>query len=352
MDTAFNPLDRLALPPDRVRLIGRLDEFKGRWKALGDLAPERLGALRRIATIESVGSSTRIEGARLSNDEVEKLLAGLDPWSLRSRDEAEVAGYAELMELIFESWSEMSLTENHILQLHRTMLTYSGKDEHHRGKYKVLPNSVDAFDDEGRSLGTVFETATPFDTPRLMRELVAWARTALDEQAHHPLLVIAVFVLRFLAIHPFQDGNGRLSRALTTLLLMRSGYTYVPYSSLERIVEQNKSEYYRRLRRGQATLGRDESQLLEWISFFLNCLLRQCEDLERKVERERAMAPVSPLSSRLIDIVTEHGRTTVRDATALTGSNRNTVKTHLRRLVAAGRLVQHGRGKGTWYEKP
>jgi Fic family protein len=352
MDTAFDPLRQISLPPGDVRQIGQLDEFKGRWRALGDLAPERLHALKRIATIESVGSSTRIEGARLTDDEVEKLLSGLDPRSFSSRDEAEVAGYAEVMELIYESWSEIPLTENHILQMHTTVLKHTSKDERHRGKYKTLPNHVEAFDGAGQSLGVVFETASPFDTPRLMKNLVNWTRSALEREEHHPLLVIAVFVVRFLAIHPFQDGNGRLSRVLTTLLLLRKGYSYVPYSSLERVIEDNKDDYYKALRRAQATLDGDESQLPDWISFFLSCLLRQAEALESKVEQERLMSPLSPLSARIMAIVAEHGRITVREATALTGANRNTVKVHLKRLTQAGRLAQRGRGKGTWYEKP
>lgn len=352
MGMTFDPLANLNLSTEMVRLIGRLDEFKGRWTALGDLAPDRLRALRRVATIESVGSSTRIEGARLTDDQVEKLLAGLDASSFRSRDEAEVAGYAEVMELIFDSWPEIPLTENHILQMHGRMLRHSGKDERHRGNYKTLPNHLEAFDPDGGSLGVIFETATPFDTPRLMTELIEWTRTALEGPQHHPLLVIGVFVLRFLAIHPFQDGNGRLSRALTTLLLLRSGYAYVPYASLERVIEDNKDTYYRTLRRGQATLGGDESQLGEWTSFFLGCLARQADVLEQKVKSERIMAPLAPLASQIIDIVSAHGRTTVREATALTGANRNTVKKHLSDLVAAGRLARRGRGKGTWYEKP
>ena len=347
----MKPLERLAVSQRLLKAIAEIDEFKGRWAALGNLAPERLSALRRIATIESVGSSTRIEGVKLTDDEVEKLLSGIDIKSFRSRDEQEVAGYAELMELVFESFSEITLTENHIRRFHGVLLKYSEKDARHRGEYKKFPNSVEAFDEEGRSAGVVFEAATPFDTPRLMQELVVWTRNALDAGEHHPLLVIGVFVVRFLAIHPFQDGNGRLSRALTTLLLLRAGYAYVPYSSLERIVEDNKSGYYQALRRGQATLGKDESQLVDWISFFVDCLVRQKDVLVRKIERERIIAPQAPLSEKILGLVREHGRVTVRDATALTGANRNTVKDHLKQLVRAGHLAKRGRGRGTWYEK-
>ncbi len=275
----MDSLSKTRITPDLLKTIGEIDEFKGRWEALGVLAPERLSALKRIATIESVGSSTRIEGVNLSDDEIERFLSGLDASSFRSRDEEEVAGYADLMELVFESYTNIPLTENTIRQLHRTLLRYSHKDERHRGNYKTLSNSVEAFDTEGRSIGVIFETATPFDTPRLMEALVAWSSEAMEKKEHHPLLIIAVFVVRFLAIHPFQDGNGRLSRALTTLLLLRAGYDYVPYSSLERIVEDNKDEYYKALRRAQATLDKDESQLIDWLTFFVRALHRQKEVL-------------------------------------------------------------------------
>ncbi len=347
----MDSLSKTRITPDLLKTIGEIDEFKGRWESLGNLAPERLSALKRIATIESVGSSTRIEGAKLNNDEIEKLLSGLDVSSFRSRDEEEVAGYAELMELVFESSADIQLTENTIRQLHDILLKYSHKDERHRGNYKTLSNHVEAFDEQGRSVGVIFETATPFDTPRLMEALVAWTNEAIQEGKHHPLLIIAMFVVRFLAIHPFQDGNGRLSRALTTLLLLQAGYNYVPYSSLERIVEDSKDEYYKALRRAQATLNKDESQLIDWLTFFVSALCRQKDVLDQKVKQEKLMAPLAPLSEKLLGIVRKHGRVTVREAAAITEANRSTIKDHLKQLVNAGRLVKRGQGRGTWYEK-
>lgn len=342
----------LTISPEMLRFIGKLDEFKGRWHAIGRLAPERLSALRRVATIESVGSSTRIEGSKLSDQEVDRLLSGMAIDSFRSRDEQEVAGYAAAMELIFESFSEISLSDNHIKQLHGLLLKYSTKDERHRGQYKTLPNQVEAFDAEGKSVGVIFATAAPFDTPRLMETLLAWTRQAVEGGEHHPLLVIAVFVVRFLAIHPFQDGNGRLARALTTLLLLRAGYTYAPYSSLERVIEENKDQYYLSLRHAQSTLDGDESNLHEWVHFFLRCLVAQKDALQRRIERERLIAPLPPLSESLLQITREHGRVTTATGTRITGANRNTVKVHLRNLVEAGHLVSHGKGKGTWYGLP
>jgi len=222
--TMAPPLDvsRLRITPGILALIAEIDEFKGAWRAIGRLAPERLSRLRHVATIESIGSSTRIEGARLSNREVEALLSNLQLRSFSTRDEQEVAGYADVMETIFIHWGDITLTENHIRQLHRDLLMHSGKDERHRGNYKALANHVEAFDSDGRSLGIVFATATPFDTPRLMAELVDWVRDQREREVLHPLLVIAIFVVVFLEIHPFQDGNGRLSRVLTTLLLLQA----------------------------------------------------------------------------------------------------------------------------------
>ena len=226
----------IAITPEMVKLIGEIDEFKGAWKAFQNLAPDRLNLLRKVATVESVGSSTRIEGARLTDGDVERLLSGVGLKHSRSRDEEEVAGYAEAMNLVFESFADIPVTENQIKQLHQILLRYSSKDTRHRGEYKKLPNRVEAFDADGKSVGVVFETASPFDTPRKMQGLVEWFNGAVAKDRQHRLVLIAVFVVHFLAIHPFQDGNGRLSRVLTTLLLLKAGYLYVPYASLERLI--------------------------------------------------------------------------------------------------------------------
>jgi Fic family protein len=346
----LNPFKNVALTSDLLRLVGEIDEFKGAWMALGNLAPDRLATLRRVATIESVGASTRIEGAKLTDQEVDLLLSNLDLGSFRTRDEQEVAGYAEATKLVFNSWHEIPFTENHIKQLHGTLLKFSQRDEHHRGEYKKTANNVEAFDEHGRSVGVIFETASPFDTPRLMQELVEWTRQELKGNKHHPLLVIAVFIVRFLAVHPFQDGNGRLARVLTNLLLLQTGYTYMPYSSLERVVEENREQYYRGLRSAQGTLDKDESHLTDWLRFFLLCLLQQKESLAEKVKRERLMTALSPLDEQILQLIRQHGRITLSDAQTLTDANRNTLKLHLRQLVQAGRLKLLGRGRSSWYE--
>jgi Fic family protein len=345
--------DILQITPEVLNLIAELDEFKGAWQALGTLAPERLSALRRVATIESIGSSTRIEGSKLTDREVERLLSNLEIKSFATRDEQEVAGYAETMELIFQSWSEVTLTENHIKQLHRDLLRYSEKDAHHRGDYKTQPNNVAAFDETGKQVGIVFETATPFDTPMRMSELVAWASDAFSSRQVHPLLVTAIFTVVLLEIHPFQDGNGRLSRILTTLLLLRAGYSYVPFSSLESVVEQSKEGYYLALRQTQVTIRSETQNWQPWVTFFLRASQQQMKRLAKKVEREKIVLAAMPeLSLRIIDHAREHGRVTISDIVKLTGTSRNTLKQHFRQLVAQGHLALHGSGRGAWYILP
>lgn len=342
--------DTLNITPQILSLIAELDEFKGAWRALGTLVPERLSALRRVATIESIGSSTRIEGSKLSDEEIAVLLRDIEIKKFDSRDEQEVAGYADVMETIFAHADAIDLTENHIKQLHRDLLVYSSKDERHRGNYKTNPNSVSAYDSAGHELGVVFETATPFDTPRLMTELIDWARAALHEKQLHPLLIIAVFTVVFLEIHPFQDGNGRLSRVLTTLLLLRSGYAYVPYSSLESVIEQSKEGYYLALRKTQGTIRTDAPDWQPWVTYFLRALQKQKQRLEAKMQREQLMLAALPeLSVQILELAKGHGRLTIGQIVQITGANRNTVKKHLQSLVKAKQLAQHGQGKGTWY---
>lgn len=341
----------ILITPEILTRIAGIDEFKGAWRALGALAPDRLQALRRVATIESVASSTRIEGSKLSDREVERLLSNLHIKSFATRDEQEVAGYAEVMELIFSSWRDIVVSENHIKQLHRDLLIHSEKDAWHRGQYKTTANSVAAFDPGGKQLGVIFETATPFDTPRLMAELVSWYKQERRDAKLHPLLLIAIWTVVFLAIHPFEDGNGRLSRVLTSLLLLQAGYAYVPYSSLESVIEQSKQAYYLALRQTQGTIRSDHPNWLPWLNFFLRAMAEQVRRLNRKVERERlVLAELPSMSLHIVEFTREHGRITMSEAMKLTAGNRNTLKQHFRNLMDQGYLAMKGAGRGSWYE--
>jgi len=316
-----------------------------RWRRIA------LSALRRVATIESIGSSTRIEGSKLSDREVGRLLSNLQIKTFATRDEQKVAGYAELMELVFSSGQDIALTENHIKQLHRDLLVYSEKDAWHRGNYKTSTNSVVAFDEDGKQLGVVFATATPFDTPSLMAELTTWFNAEHQAARLHPLLLIGIWIVVFLEIHPFQDGNGRLSRVLTTMLLLQAGYAYVPYSSMESVIEQSKEAYYLALRQTQGTIRTGAPNWQPWLMFFLRALAEQVRRLNRKVEREKlVLAALPELSLQIVEFAREHGRITMGDAIRLTNGNRNTLKQHFRALVEQGHLSPHGAGRGVWYE--
>jgi Fic family protein len=297
-----------------------------------------------------VSCDQRIEGARLSDAEVEKLLSGLRSESFASRDEQEVAGYADAMDLIFDGYESITTTENHIKQLHGVLLKYSAKDQDHRGEYKKVPNDVQAFGPDGKSLGVVFETATPFETPSWMRELVDWFNRSIEEETQHPLILIGIFLVVFLAIHPFKDGNGRLSRVLTTLLLLRAGYGYVPYSSMESIIERNKDSYYLALRRTQQAIHKEEQNWDPWLAFFLRTMAKQKDNLAEKVREEQALrASLPALSRQILELVKTRGEITVKEIEESTGANRNTIKVHVKKLAEQQYLQQLGQGRGARY---
>ena len=314
------------------------------------LAPERLNALRRVATIESIGSSTRIEGSKLTDREVEQLLSKLEIKKFDGRDEQEVAGYAEVMETVFHAFADIPITDNHLKQLHRDLLRYSTKDERHRGEYKSLPNNVGAFDESGKMIGIVFETASPFDTPRRVAELLTWLKDTRELGRMHPLLIVAIFIVIFLEVHPFQDGNGRLSRILTTLLLLQAGYVYVPYSSLESVIENSKEDYYLALRQTQTTIHNEAPNWQPWLMFFMRALQQQKRHLGIKVEREKnALSVLSELAIKIMDYVRAHGRVATRDMVRETGASPNTLKATFSNLVEKRLLIRHGGGRSTWY---
>ena len=344
---------KIEITAEMLSLIGQIDEFKGQWKLLGSLTPERLKDLKKVATIESIGSSTRIEGAKLSDKEVEKLLSNLETYSFVSRDEEEVAGYAYVCSEIFDGFESMGFTENVIKQLHGWLLKFSTKDERHRGEYKKFINNVEAFDEKGSSLGIVFETTSPFETPEQMRQLIEWTRKQMETKELHPLLVAGIFVVVFLGVHPFQDGNGRLSRLLTTLLLLKFGYTYVPYSSLESIIEASKESYYFALRRTQGSLKSQIPDFTSWLTFFLRILHKQKIHLETKIDTQKQLyMHMSQTSAEILILLKNYGRLGLRDFEEKTNINIHTLKKHLTQLTKNGHILRFGKGRATWYSLP
>ncbi len=339
--------DRLS---EAMLLLGEIDTFKGHWRKLKEIRPEKLARLRLVTTIESAGSSTRIEGAELSDLEVARVLRGIELESFRARDQEEVRGYGDLLQTIFDHFAEIPLDENHINQLHKILLGHTSKDERHRGEYKNQDNHVEARHPDG---GTeiVFRTASPFDTPRLMAEQVESTNAALASGRIHPLIAIARFVVEFLAIHPFRDGNGRLSRALTTLLLLRAGYDYVPYSSLERIVEDNKTAYYAALRESQTAMRSDPEAFGDFLLFLLRALQAQTKNLEAKLDLEQAMLELTGIQQELLELIERLGRATTTLLAKEIQIPLRTVRYHLEILTAQRLIEAHGEKRGRFYTR-
>eukprot|EP01032_Pedospumella_encystans_P008471 gene8471-10052_t len=292
-DLAFSPYLRInwgnILTQDIGEQLSAIDQFEAKFvNVSGYVRPDFMRQLKQETGVASVGASTRIEGSQMGDEEVEKFLASVSKQSFLSRDEAEVFGYSEMLQLILDRHKAMPFSENVICQLHGMLLDHTIKDQRHRGHYKKVPNHVIATDPSGTIIGTIFETSTPLQTPQHMHELVKWTECMLQESQVHNLLVIAVFTVVFLKIHPFQDGNGRLSRLMWTWLMLRSGYSYVPYSSLETIIENNKQEFYSSLYKTQRTFDSDVVDHTPWIKFFIKCVVQQQVRLDKKIVSLRA----------------------------------------------------------------
>lgn len=333
-----------------LALMGRLDRFSGQWQRLKSTSPEEIEQLRIVATIESVASSTRIEGAQLSDDQVRQLLEGGGTTPSRVRDQQEVRGYRDLVELFRQQHATLSISENSLKAFHRVLLAHSDKDAYHRGDYKRTPNHVERQGDGPPAI--VFMTAPPAETRWWMERLVAELNARWDDSSWHKLLLIADFIMWFLAIHPFQDGNGRLARALTTLLAMKAGYDYVSYASLERVIEDRKAAYYVALQRSQVAARSDARDYGVWVDFFLSAMEAQQQVLEERVAKAAQRSGLRGLPAAIVQLLTERGAmTTPEIATALAASTR-TVRYHLATLVRNGVVEAPARTAGRRYALP
>ena len=340
-----------SLPGEIWSKIAKIDEIKGRWTGGLRLSPQILGRLKKSVLVTSSGASTRIEGAKLSDEEVESLIQGVKPGKWESRDEQEVRGYYELLNNVFDTWRTLSFSESAIKHFHKELLKYVEKDERHRGEYKRGENSVKMFDAEGKEIGVVFETTPAYLTPKKMQELVSFTLTALEEKKTHPLLVIGNFIVEFLRIHPFQDGNGRLSRILTNLLFLKKDYAYVLYVSHEKLIEDNKENYYMALRRSQKSFGTDNENIAPWLDFFLTMLLKQSEMALELMESEQVEKLLSPKQLAIWEYIQSVTEATPSEIAEKTGVARPTVNQALTRLLKMERIEKIGSGRGTRYRR-
>ena len=332
-----------------LKLIARIDELKGLWHGSAQLNPHVLKQLKASVIITSTGASTRIEGARMSDKEVERLIRGLHTKPPKGRDAEEVAGYADLLGRIFDNYKTFKLTEGLIFQFHDIELAFSIKDAAHKGKYKSSDNIVVARGSGGKEI-VLFRPTPPYLVKKEMDEALAWTHAALKEHSLHPLLVIANFIFEFLAIHPFHDGNGRLSRALTNLLLLQAGYEYIPYVSLEEIIENRKEAYYFSLRGAQRGRKTEHEDINTWIVFLLEALAAQAEQARGLIESKD---PERLLSERQLAVfrLFEDKELAPRDIATRTDIPMPTVKQVLARLVELKLIKRVGLGRATRYRK-
>lgn len=313
------------------------------------LHPQVLGRLKKSVLVTSTGASTRIEGAKLSDEDVEKLMRGLDVQKFQDRDKQEVQGYYELLENIFESWQTISLNESTIKSLHSELLKYVDKDKSHRGDYKKRENKVHMIDAAGESVGILFDTTPAYLTPKEMQELVEWTRMVFEEKKYHPLLVIGNFLVEFLNIHPFQDGNGRVSRILTNLLLIKSGYLYVPYVSHEKLIEDNKPDYYLALRKSQKTIKTKKESIVPWLEFFLNFFLKQSQMAVGLLSEENIEKLFSEKQIMVWKYLQTVREATPKDIAQNTDVARPTINQVLDRLLRYKKIERIGMGRSTRY---
>lgn len=351
MDKYIKKLNFDFLTNQRItQLIATIDEYRGKWNVVEKRENRYLKELRRIATIESIGSSTRIEGATMTDDEIKQLLKDIKITKFKTRDEQEVMGYYDVLELVFDNYTDIPLSESYIKQLHQLLLKYSDKDERHRGVYKNLPNKVVATYPDGQQK-TIFATTEPALVDGEMFELLEWTNRQWQEKTIHPIIVLAVFVYEFLSIHPFQDGNGRLSRLLTTLFLLRQGYEFIQYISFENHIERNKKAYYETLMTAQRQRLTQNDIIDKWLIFFLESLKILTEKLDLKYDVfKRKGGYLSDRQKQIKDYIVENQPVKVSDLSAkFPEIMLATLKKDLQYLRDEKVLEMVGKGKGSVY---
>lgn len=327
-----------------ISAISQIDRFDASWTSIERKEKQSLKELKSIATVRSVGASTRIEGSKLTDQEVDVLLKEIDVTKLEDRDSQEVVGYFEALDIISESYNDIQISTGDIKNLHNILMKYSAKDEWHKGEYKQHTNAVEAKYPDGSSQ-IIFQTAEPgFATESAMDALIQWYK---KEEAVHPLVRCSIFAYEFLSIHPFQDGNGRLSRLIADLLLLKSGYKWIQYVSFEHEIEARKLEYYRVLRSCQAQ--RPNENISDWVNFFLDALKNIQEQLMQKLQIHQTDEQLLPREKLIVGFIQNHPGCKSGEISKALGIARLTVVRTLSILLEKNLIEKHGTGSGTQY---
>lgn len=353
MEKSQEKFDHRVRTPDPhiVALLAEIDGIRGEFKSGLRMTPQAITNLKRSTLVTSAGASTRIEGAKLNDEEVQKIMQGLVVSRLANRDSQEVQGYLETLQNVFDSYQKLPLRESIIQSLHKELLKYSTKDERQRGQYKKGENTVGVLGPDGTVAHVIFAPTPAYLAPKEMQELVEWTADAFENNRFHPLLIIANFIVEFLKIHPFSDGNGRLSRVLTNLLLLRSGYQFVQYVSHEQLVEKRKDEYYIALKKSQETFNTEHDTISPWLNFFLAVIREQATKALVYLEEEKFEDTLSPKQSEIWKFISHVAEASPSDIVKATGILMPTVRQGLDRLIDLGKVKRIGRGRGTRYVK-
>src|SRR3989339_909747 len=331
--------------------INQIESLSGQWISGAKLDPHVLGRLKRSVLITSTGASTRIEGAKLSDEDIEKMMRGLSVQKFANRDVQEVKGYYELLNNVFDSWKHIEFNESTVKHFHKELLKYVEKDEKHRGEYKRQENKDHMINEAGKSVGVLFDTTPAYLTPKEMLELAEWTIDALENKTYHPLLTIGNFLVEFLNIHPFLDGNGRISRVLTNLLILKARYEYTPYVSHEKLVEDNKPEYYIALRRSQKTIKKTNEDITPWLNFFLDIFLEQSKRAVELLSKENIEKLLSPKQLAVWKYLITVSEATPAEMSKHAKVARPTINQALDKLLRLKKIERIGLGRTTRYKK-
>ena len=351
MDKYIRKLNFDFLTNQRIlNLIAKIDLYKGKWNIIERQENIYLKELRKIATIESIGSSTRIEGGILSDKEIEELLKNVKITELKTRNEQEVIGYFDTLEIIYENYDNIRLTENYIKQLHQNLLRHSSKDTRHRGQYKSLSNKVVA-NYPGGIQKVIFNTTEIHLVESEMNNLISWTNEQFEKKEIHPLIIISHFIYEFLSIHPFQDGNGRLSRLITTLLLLQNDYLFIQYVSFENLIEKSKKEYYQALMEGQKNRNKKNENISKWVPFFLDKLYILTQKLDAKYDTFKSKGGyLNERQKKIKKFVKKNQPLKFVDISKkFENININTIKKDLQYMKRESLIKSIGKGKGTIY---
>lgn len=327
-----------------IKLISQIDRFDATWTSIEKKEGQSLKQLKTIATVRSVGASTRIEGSNMSNEEVEVLLNDIDISKIVDRDSQEVVGYFETLDLISESFEDIPINESSLKNLHNILLKHSKKDEWHKGDYKQHSNVVEAKLPDGTRQVIFQTTEAGLPTQDAMKQLINWYA---NDNETHPLVKCALFTYEFLSIHPFQDGNGRLSRLISTLLLLKNGYKWIQYISFEHEIENRKIEYYRVLRNCQT--NRPNEDVTEWIHFFFDSLGKIQKHLMTKLESKGIKNRLSQREKSILTFIENNAGCKSGEIAEKLGIPSSTVKRILPELQKQNLIEKFGIGPGTNY---